>query len=356
MTNKTPIKKQKQEEVSPEAKAPVKVRIKPPQEELQKEYDTLLQSDCKILVAFSGGKDSIAMVLHLLELGIDKARIELHHHDVDGSSYKIFDWICTEQYCIDFAKYLDIPIFFSYREGGIIREAMRENQPRGNVYYQSEVDGDFHLREADQTKLNTRRKFPAVSADLSVRWCSSTVKIDVLKSVLAANPAFKTGNFLVLTGERRAESVARSRYEMFDWHGANTQKRKVLNVRIILDWTDSEVWGIMERHHIQPHPSYMLGWKRCSCQNCIFNSPKIWATSNMLSPEKIKVISMIEKDFNHTLYDKFTLEQVVAKATPIEGLAPYWITQATIRYDAPIYVENWQMPIGAYSKESAGAL
>jgi len=38
----------------------------------------------KILVAFSGGKDSIACVLHLLDLGIPRSSIELHHHLVDG--------------------------------------------------------------------------------------------------------------------------------------------------------------------------------------------------------------------------------------------------------------------------------
>ena len=40
----------------------------------------------RILVAFSGGKDSLAALLHLLELGVDPARIELHHHDVDAEA------------------------------------------------------------------------------------------------------------------------------------------------------------------------------------------------------------------------------------------------------------------------------
>ncbi len=32
--------------------------------------------ECKILLTFSGGKDSVAMVLRMLDLGIDKSRIE----------------------------------------------------------------------------------------------------------------------------------------------------------------------------------------------------------------------------------------------------------------------------------------
>lgn len=35
------------------------------------------------LVAFSGGKDSLGLVLRLLDLGFPRERIELHHHLVD---------------------------------------------------------------------------------------------------------------------------------------------------------------------------------------------------------------------------------------------------------------------------------
>lgn len=38
----------------------------------------------RILVAFSGGEDPLAYLLHLLDLGVSPDRIELHHHDVDG--------------------------------------------------------------------------------------------------------------------------------------------------------------------------------------------------------------------------------------------------------------------------------
>jgi len=37
-----------------------------------------------ILVFLSGGKDSIACLDAVLAAGADPARIELHHHDVDG--------------------------------------------------------------------------------------------------------------------------------------------------------------------------------------------------------------------------------------------------------------------------------
>jgi predicted phosphoadenosine phosphosulfate sulfurtransferase len=39
-----------------------------------------------IVIAFSGGKDSLACLLHILEQGADKNKIELWHHLIDGRS------------------------------------------------------------------------------------------------------------------------------------------------------------------------------------------------------------------------------------------------------------------------------
>lgn len=37
------------------------------------------------IIAVSGGKDSISSVLHLLEQGVPRHKIELFHHRIDGS-------------------------------------------------------------------------------------------------------------------------------------------------------------------------------------------------------------------------------------------------------------------------------
>ena len=48
-----------------------------------------------ILVFLSGGKDSIACLDAVLAAGADPARIELHHHDVDGAGPRLMDWPVT---------------------------------------------------------------------------------------------------------------------------------------------------------------------------------------------------------------------------------------------------------------------
>jgi tRNA(Ile)-lysidine synthase TilS/MesJ len=38
----------------------------------------------KVIIAFSGGKDSLACLLSILDTGCPKERIELWHHCIDG--------------------------------------------------------------------------------------------------------------------------------------------------------------------------------------------------------------------------------------------------------------------------------
>ena len=59
---------------------------------------TLDQYD-KVIISYSGGKDSLALVLMALELGVLADRIELWHQHIDGEpgSEGLMDWPCTEK-------------------------------------------------------------------------------------------------------------------------------------------------------------------------------------------------------------------------------------------------------------------
>ena len=71
-----------------------------------------------IVVSFSGGKDSTACVLDLLERGVDRHRIELWHQDVDGAGDSFVDWPVTRAYCQAFADAMEIKIRFQHKDGG----------------------------------------------------------------------------------------------------------------------------------------------------------------------------------------------------------------------------------------------
>lgn len=259
----------------------------------------IIDNKAPVLIAFSGGKDSVAMVLHAIhDLKIPKEQIELWHHEVDGMGEQLFDWRCTPSYCRAFAKALGLTILFSYSDGGILREMYRENDLPASTFFQKEENGKFFEvkpRGWDSDK-NTRLKFPAVQADLTKRWCSAVAKIDVMGKAIRNWDRFDSGKFCIMTGERRKESKNRAKYheiEMSKWANPN---RKLINWRPIIDWTEEQVWAIFEKYKIQPHPCYELGWNRCSCQLCIFSSTNTWASINELNPEKVARIAEIEKD------------------------------------------------------------
>lgn len=317
-------------------------------------YDFTYSDDTIFVVAFSGGKDSVAMVLHLLRMNVPAERIHLHHHDVDGGGPALWDWGGTKSYCQAFADAFGLKLYFSYRSGGIDKEMMRENSGLQPVKYQGEPDGEYITLESKPGN-STRLKFPAVTASLMTRWCSACVKIDVLRRVIAA--MYKTGSYVVCTGERGQESANRAKYKQVEPNSCNSQKRQVISWRPILKWSEIEVWDLMFQFNVQPHPCYMLGYPRCSCQICIFGSPNIWASNFELSPEKVIYVEQRENQLNHTLYDKKNIFDKVCKGVSFikPEVAAIWKNQALYEFTMPIIVEGWVLPDGAFKGEAAGA-
>lgn len=54
-----------------------------------------LHSYDRYIVSFSGGKDSTALLLFLLDNGVPREKIELWHQEIDGRGPSLFDWEVT---------------------------------------------------------------------------------------------------------------------------------------------------------------------------------------------------------------------------------------------------------------------
>lgn len=320
------------------------------------------QSYDRILVAFSGGKDSLACLLHLLERGVPPESIELHHHDVDGGGPTFMDWKITPAYCRAVADALGLRIFFSYKVGGFEREMMKVESRSAPNRWERE-DGSWGQGGGTRGEIQTRRKFPQVSPDLSVRWCSSYLKIDVMSMMIRNEERFLRGKTLVITGERAQESPARAKYKTFEADRSDNRdgprvSRHVDHWRPVLHWNERPVWQIIERHGIIPHPAYQLGWGRLSCMTCIFGSANQWATIRAVFPDRFEAIAKREEEFGVTIRHKVTVRQLADRGTPYPAALarPDLVKLAeSDKWDGPIIADNWQEPAGAYG-ESVGPI
>ncbi|MBB4087547.1 phosphoadenosine phosphosulfate reductase family protein [Sphingomonas carotinifaciens] len=307
----------------------------------------------RFVVAFSGGKDSLAALLHLLNLGVPAHAIELHHHDVDGGGPSLMDWPCTLGYVRAIAAHFGTALYVSWREGGFARELARTAEPTAPVMFETPTGIGT---AGGNGPLGTRGLFPQTSPDLRVRWCSPALKIDVLAAAIRNQPRFLEGRSLVVTGERAEESSTRARYAPFERHRTSTLTRSVDHWRPVHDWSEQEVWAAVERSGVRPHPAYVLGWGRLSCRTCIFGSPDQWATVRLLFPVAFQRVQAREALSGKTIHRAFDVAALADRGRPFAAALdhPDALAQAEDEiWRLPIVMAPWRLPAGAFG-DTAG--
>jgi len=377
----------------------------------------------KIIILFSGGKDSTACYFKLIEMGIPKEKIELWHHDIDGGHLsRRMDWPCTVPYVKAFAQATDTLLRLSWRQNGFWGEVYRVGASFPVQYEDSDgiktcklskiQERSQELREKilnseELKEYGYRMKFPAKSANLNVRWCSAYLKIMVGEAVIRNLDEFKelkeignnrhkfpaksgchqgrwcsgalkasvqdsvTSNLdtirqnvkiLVVSGERRGESKGRSGYNEMEIHRTNAvskNKRLVHWWRPVIDYSERDVWEVLKRNKVNPHPCYKIGWNRCSCMMCIFSLPKHWAGIRELFPNHFDEVCQDEKILGFTLDNKKTLEEYIAGAdsclNPKDTEAIRQIKTGEFNpEDIFISDDEWRFPVGAFGGNEGG--
>lgn len=207
-----------------------------------------------------------------------------------------------------------------------------------------------------------RHKFPAKGSTHQGRWCSGSLKAAVQDSVTSnLDKTRENVRILIVSGERRGESAGRLKYNEMEIHRTNAEKkahRLVHQWRPVIDYSERDVWEVLKRHKVNPHPCYRAGWNRCSCAQCIFSTPKLFAGIRELYPEEYELLKQDEIVLSFTLDNKCDLDAFVGDAAS----CVHWEDEAAIRSlitgeftVRDVYVEGeWRYPAGAFHGAEGG--
>ncbi len=207
-----------------------------------------------------------------------------------------------------------------------------------------------------------RLRFPVKGGMRQGRWCSGSLKAAVQDSVTSNLDKTKEDvKVLVVSGERRGESSGRAMYNEMEIHRTNAEKKShriVHQWRPVIDYSEKDVWEVLKRHNVNPHPCYRAGWNRCSCAQCIFSTPKLFAGIRDLYPEEYAALKQDEMILGFTLDNKYDLDTFVgdAKSCVYHGDARAIHNLVTGEFTPDdVYVKGeWKYPAGAFHGADGG--
>ena len=217
-------------------------------------------------------------------------------------------------------------------------------------------------RLGELEKLGGKRlKFPAKGGTHQGRWCSGNLKAAVQDSVTSSLEKTKVNKkILIVSGERRGESAGRSKYNEMEIHRTNAEKRSHRTVhqwRPVIDYSEKDIWEILKRHRVNPHPCYRIGWNRCSCAMCIFSTPSLFAGIKEIYPKEYEELRQDEKKLRISLDKKKCLDDFVGNTKS----CIYWQDKSEIHSIQTgsfsvndVYVKDWHYPAGAFHGSEGG--
>jgi len=314
-------------------------------------YDTFI-------VAMSG-KDSLACFLHLLEQGVPQSRIEFWHHLPDGrEGSTLFDWPVTESYERALGEAFNVPVYMSWREGGLETEMLKENDRSKPIHFEV-PEGEVRTGGGIRGSISTRRRFPQQTGNMQTRWCSGIAKIEVGALALNNQNRFHNSRTLFVTGEREEESGNRAGYLSFEPHRCDRRNGKLAkhidHWRPVHRWSEQEVWDIIKRHGVVAHPAYRMGWSRLSCMKCIFGSKNQWASIQKIDSEGFEAIADYEAAFNCTIHRTMSVRDQAAAGKPYNAITDELVAMAMNEtYTGEILVDpkDWELPAGAFGEDA----
>lgn len=273
----------------------------------------ILKRGAALVISISGGKDSDAMLYHLLERAQDErwnGEVHLVHADLGRA-----EWKETPGYVESLARKTGVPL-------SVVRHT-----------YGDLIDG---IRRRMATRPDVP-PFPSAAA----RWCTSDWKRSVISKWI--RNTFPTGDVVCAMGLRAQESPVRAKRLAVDMRqDCCTRTRNVIDWLPIHAWNIGQVWGeigysLDEVRLVQAqtkatgvvptdwgaHPAYARGNERLSCSMCILGSMNDLMNGAVNNTDAYRELCQIEIDSGFSFKKGFWLGALRPDLLTVEQRAIY---------------------------------
>ncbi|MBP2477701.1 3'-phosphoadenosine 5'-phosphosulfate sulfotransferase (PAPS reductase)/FAD synthetase [Crossiella equi] len=286
-----------------------------------------------IVVSSSGGKDSAAMLIHLMNQarreGVDLARLVVVHADLAS-----MEWPGTSELVAEHAAAFGLRFEVVAHQHDLLT-LVRQRHAR--------------LLAAGR---HTVSPWPSERA----RFCTSGLKTGPVTTLMTrlvretrtTRPGRQV-RLLHCLGLRAGESPARARRIPFgpdpaNWHtspkkptatspgraGRPHGRREVDRWLPIHTWNHSQVWDTINGSGLRHHPAYDLGLPRASCVLCVLAGRRWLVTGARLNPELAMAYYRVELDTGWPFRPGLSMAQVMTEA----GLA-HEVAQVRTEFRSP---------------------
>ena len=242
-----------------------------------------------ILINSSAGKDSQAMLTHLVDLaaeaGVPMKRLLVVHADLGK-----VEWEGTRELAEEQAAHYGLRFEAVHREKGDLLQQIEE-----------------------------RGMFPSSAA----RYCTSDQKTSQVAKLMtrladeyrAMHGKHARPRILNCLGIRAQESHARAKKVPFELDKTATNGRRHVDRWLaIFDWSDDKVWATIRESGVRYHWAYDEGMPRLSCRFCVLAGERELVLAARLNPELAQEYVDLERRIDHTFQNGRSMADIVAKA------------------------------------------